>query len=186
MEFDQTHHKKLRTWYLIPAGYIPFELIASSLILFAESHGPAFVWHAATCADDDVSAHGHSVLQLQSCLVPHARYFARHILVTIRMVERSNMSVTCPIPAVAWMLNSLHSFFAFLRFFLCVTSIFLLHRFSLSFLPSSWCTTNPSFYVREAPALNPDWCRVYLEQDFYVCPRYFDGNIHLAQHPLVN
>jgi hypothetical protein len=135
MEFDQTHHKKLRAWYFIPAGYIddkerlkefaacaPFELIAFSLILFAECHGNAHVWDAATCADDDVIARGHTVPQFHGHLARHARYVARHILVTIWMVERSNMWVTCPIPAGAWLLNSLHSFFV-LAFIVAIYSL---------------------------------------------------------------
>jgi len=102
---------------------------------------------AATCADDDVSARGHSVFQLQSCLAPDARYVACHILVTTRMVERSNMSVTCSIPAGAWMLNSLHSFFA-LSFIMTIYSRFssILSLCNISVFTSSF---KPLFLTKQ-------------------------------------
>jgi hypothetical protein len=64
------------------------------------------------------------VIQCSSSRVAcaHARYVACNNFVTTWMVERSNMSVTCPIPVGAWMLNSLQSFFV-LYFIIAIYSL---------------------------------------------------------------
>ena len=138
-----------------------------------------------TCANDNVSALGHSVFQLPTEL--HGAPFT--LCWTSYPFHQYGWSSapTChspvrllPVRGLSCILLFVFSFIiaiylSFLRFFLCVTSIFL---------PSFKCLFPAEQLVCDkAPALCSRGARFKsrlmscLSETRYVCPRNFDGNI---------
>lgn len=205
MEFDQTHHTKLHTWYLIPAGYIDNKIekewicrvrtvrvdsVLTDIVRRIPRTCPHVrrsdmcewwrqrPWPFSAPVADLLGVPGTLFCKSYPCY--HTDGWA---LEHFGHLPDSYRCVDVKFLPFYFVLSFIIAIYSRLSSILSLCNIFIFISSFKSFLPSSWCTTNPSLYVREAPGLNPNWCLVYLEQHIYVCPRYFDGNIHLTHQP---